>query len=237
MTSLLRDLVKQETKTSGYLLPLLDKYLDQRPAQERRGGFHPSDISYAYCPRELAALRLGAAKKKKSVNPTLHRIFDNGHYFHERMQRYVREMNIVVNDAYLNNKNGVCEEVRLDHPCGLTGNADNILTLKGQWFVTDYKSSRNDVFTNLVEPLAYHERQVVLYMGMLRSMMDLDFPLSGLIVYENKDNQQIKEFRVEWDAKNRQYFEKVVQDLELVNDAVRAGNYRLAPCQCDKCPI
>lgn len=235
--SLLRNLVKQETKTSGYLLPSLDKYLESRPPQERRGGFHPSELSYNYCPRELAALRLGVARKKKNVNAQLHRIFDNGHYFHDRMQRYAREMNIVLNHPLLNNKNGICEESQLDHPCGLTGNTDNILELSRQWYVTDYKSTKNDVFSNLVAPLAYHERQVVLYMGMLKSMIDVERPLFGLIVYENKDTQQIKEFRVEWNSTNREYFDKVVHDLELVNESVRAGNHRLAPCSCGKCPI
>lgn len=238
MASLLRDLIKQETQERGFLLPLLDKHLSERPEDERRGGFHPSELSKGFCPRELAALRLKIAKKTKKVSPQLRRIFDNGHKFHDRMQTYTREMNIVLNHPELNNpRSGLAQEARLDHEVGLTGNCDDILMIQGSWVVTDYKSSREQVFTNLVTPLKEHRNQVILYMGMIKDMVNVERPMYAVVLYENKNSQEIREFKVEWDAAAREYFAGVVAQLELVNEAIRAQNIYLAPCTCGKCPV
>lgn len=90
---------KQESATAPTLIPRVDEYLMMRPEQDRRDGrFHPSDLSYKFCPRAWALYNYhpqGLNTKKAGFKPRTYRIFDNGTGFHERTQRYFHMLGLL----------------------------------------------------------------------------------------------------------------------------------------------
>lgn len=236
--SLLRDLIVDED--SGLLVARLDDHLRDLPADERPG-WHPSELSRGFCPRQLVLLELGLIRRKVRIDPRLRRIFDNGHGFHHRIQGYVRDMGIVVRHPDIGDPDldYLCEELKLRHPCGMTGRADNLLKILRVLYLTDYKSTNDRMFSNLLKPLDSHVRQVWLYLGMFSQTMPEDltaYPLKGLIVYENKNDQTLKEFPVAWGSSGKEYFDSTVQQLEEMNAAIAEETPGAVPCTCGKCP-
>lgn len=247
MSTSLRDLIKQRdsAKTTGAssYIAMLDKHLTSAPKKPRRKGYHPSDLSYNFCPRFYALVGLDLLIRQKDVDARLQRIFDNGHGLHDRYQRYAREMGlpttvpeIVARGAKVG-KGRVAQEVRLDHPVGITGNADNVFEIDGFLEVPDYKSINTYKFKTLMEPIDYHEKQLTVYLGMVDHIFggNPPKPLRGRMIYEDKDTQDLKEFVVPWDAHHQELFASLVRYLEIVNQAVNQNTPELAPCLCGKC--
>jgi hypothetical protein len=231
-------------QTSSFIV-MLDKHLTQDEREPRRPGYHPSDLAYNFCPRLFALVGLGLLVRQKDVGPVLQRVFDNGHSLHDRYQGYTRAMGIVSTEPELvkrgkaRGKHRYAQEVRLDHPVGITGNCDDVLDLDGFIEVVDYKSINDYRFKSLMGPVDYHEKQLVVYLGMVDHIYggNPPKPLRGRMVYESKDSQQLKEFIVPWDDHSRSLFNQLVYYLEIVNQAVAQDDPFLAPClpSCGKC--
>lgn len=238
--SLLKQIVSGASAPSTVLLERLDRYNTQEDSPPRPG-WHPSELSQGYCPRHLVLRELGWIKERNRIDGRVQRIFDNGHYFHARIQKYVKDMGIVMVDEFFGDKeNGhLCEEVKLEHPCGLTGRSDNFVRLDNVLNVIDYKSIRQEQFNLLHKPLEKHAKQVWLYLGMVEALTPphlANLPIRGLLVYENKNDQSLKEFLVTWGEKGREYFDSVVEDLTAMNLAIAAEDPELVSCTCGKCP-
>lgn len=90
------EVAKPETLS---LASRIDEYLMLRPGDDRRDGhFHPSDLSYNFCPREWALYNYGAdglIVKEGGFPPKIKRVFDNGHGLHARMQRYFQMQDLL----------------------------------------------------------------------------------------------------------------------------------------------
>lgn len=247
MSTTLRDLIKQRdsanTQGPASFIAMLDRHLTSGPKKARRKGYHPSDISYNFCPRFFALVGLDLLIRRKDIDAQLQRIFDNGHSLHDRYQKYTRDMGItsevpeLVARGKKIGKKRYAQEVRLDHKVGITGNTDDILDVDQFIEVVDYKSINTYKFKMIMEPLDYHEKQLTIYMGMVFYLLDGNppKPLRGRMVYEDKDTQALKEFIVPWDAHHKDLFDSLVRYLEIVNQAVKQDTPELAPCLCGKC--
>jgi hypothetical protein len=250
--SSLRDLVRGSSAPVVASAPvvtsfidLLDRHLITAQRDPRRHGYHPSDLSYSFCPRLFALVGLGLLIRKKDVGARLQRIFDTGHALHDRYQSYTRAMGIVSTQPELVKrgkkvgKTRVAQEVRLDHPVGITGNCDDTWELDGHLEVPDYKSIADFRFKALLQPIDYHEKQLTIYLGLVDHIYGgtPPLPLRGRMVYESKETQEIKEFVVPWDDAHRDLFNTLVRYLEIVNQAVAQNDPLLAPClpSCGKC--
>jgi hypothetical protein len=83
---------------AGLAVPALDEFLmlDEDGSEDRRDGmFHPSDLSYKFCPKAWALYNFhpqGLAVKVAGIEPRLKRIFGNGHGVHDRVQGYFQKM-------------------------------------------------------------------------------------------------------------------------------------------------
>jgi hypothetical protein len=236
----LRSLVTAQSD-DGVLIGKLDEHLNARPPDDRPG-WHPSELSRGYCPRNLVLVKLGLLRVKVRNDARMQRIFDNGHYFHYRIQKYVREMGLPLRHEKLGDPelDYVCEEVKLrNERVDMRGRADNILAIGPHLYVTDYKSANKHMFDALFKPMESNVKQAWLYLGMLTDMLPADlqtYGLRGLIVYESKNDQALKEFVVPWATEGKAYYDSVVEDLAAVNDAIEAKKPGRVPCTCGKCP-
>ena len=240
-----RDRVWRDRRGTTSLIGLIDDHLKAKSTGPRRPGFHPSDMGYTFCPRFFALAGLGLVVRDRTITPQLQRIFDNGHFMHDRMNSYVRELGVltqrpeILERGMKRGRKRLALEVRLDHPVGITGNADAVLELDGFLEVGDYKSANDAVFRRLVAPLPYNERQLTVYLGMLDHLYEGDppLPLRGRFLYESKNDQSLREFIVPWDEHHQELFAQLIRYLEIVNQAVAQDTPELAPCipSCGKC--
>lgn len=242
----LRDLVTARSRsrsTTTSFIGLLDEHLTTAEQKPRRPGFHPSQLSYDFCPRFYTLLGLGLLIGIKVIDARLQRIFDNGHALHDRYQKYTRDMGIVFDHPVLKRRGKrvgrqkFAQEVRLDHPVGITGNCDDVLFVDGFLEVVDYKSINPQRFGALLAPTESHEKQLTIYVGLMSHLFDgrPPRPLRGRMVYEDKSTQALKEFIVPWDDDHRAWFDQLIEYLEIVNQAVEQDTPELAPCTCGKC--
>lgn len=157
------------------LLKSIDDHLEKRnsPEIKKVGGFHPSYTNQ--CSRYWYYLFEGT-EMTTAFRPQTYRIFDNGHAVHDRLYGYLREIGILVE-----------EEIPVTHDDPpIEGTADGIIDLDGHKLI-ELKSISNEGFHYRKlhnKPKDDHFRQAQIYMRCL----NLD---SGLVIYENKNNQEI----------------------------------------------
>jgi CRISPR/Cas system-associated exonuclease Cas4 (RecB family) len=177
--------------------------------------FHPSE--FHDCVRKLAYKYYGVEGKRK-ITPDLQRIFDNGHFMHERYTDYFTNMGIIYGvwecaNPMCKEKYGKKEKYGIQkrgepcEKCGCTeykynevnvvdkehwfsGHVDCIFQLSKDFHVVDFKSMNSRLFSQLKEPLEKHVIQITIYLWIL------DFE-SGFLLYENKDTQKIKLYEIE----------------------------------------
>lgn len=173
-----------------------------RPPRVRTATFSASGAGRCLRERQLAFLGLPQApNSEKTMN-----IFANGDYVHLRhqvaglMEGYLQAAEVPVLNVTYN----------------LTGTMDGKLDNGG---LAEYKSINSRGFAGVCSygPKNEHLGQVSSYL----LAGDLDF---AQILYENKDTQELKEFRVGRDEKR---IAEVVQELEQLNEAT--DSRRLLP--------
>lgn len=187
--------------------------------------FHPSawdgchrKIAYEYY-EAIGAITLDQSTHK--IDPQLERIFDNGHFMHDRWGIYLEKAGILKGkwrcQNWLahsspkiygdNNTTGIprpdkCEcgsdkfkYVELgyfDEETNWSGHVDAIVMTDGDDILVDFKTMNPFQFNSLKAPLPKHLTQMQIY-----------FHLSGLkygkFIYEDKGSQKVKEFDVERD--------------------------------------
>jgi hypothetical protein len=192
------------------LIALLDRHLIKKAAVQQenstraKGVIHPSQIHS--CPKAIVFSIIEAAGQSP-VPPKLTRIFDNGHYVHDRIQKYLIDAGLIPKD-----KNGrYMVEVGLrSDSLNISGSADGIVEIDGKRYVLEIKSINGNSFSSLREPKEEHVIQVNCYMLVLG--------LEGaVILYENKDNQEMKEFFVK---KDKKVCDWIIERCNEVNEAL-----------------
>lgn len=178
------ELVK--AKNQHWFITSLNEYLDSdRSFREPDGYFHPSSMSYRIaqeCDR-FAQFSLWV-NTASSIFAKTRRIFDVGSDMHLRYQRYFAEMGILVE----------AEKEVLSEQYHVTGHLDAIIKkpFSEQLVVVELKSINTTDFNNITRPKYEHEIQLKLYMG-------VEGIGEGIVVYEDKNDQNIKVFDYEHD--------------------------------------
>ena len=205
------------------LLKSIDDHLEQRnaPTVKKVGGFHPSYTNQ--CARYWYYLFEGT-EMTTIFRPQTYRIFDNGHAVHERLYSYLREMGILV-----------AEEIPVTHDDPpIEGTADGIIDLDGHKLI-ELKSISNEGFHYRKlhnKAKDDHFRQAQIYMRCL------DLP-SGLVIYENKNNQEILPIFIERDdAFIDKLFKKYKGIYEaFLNQEIPAQPYKRSSAKCADCAL
>lgn len=179
------------------IIPKIEEFLISRPDDERADGcFHPSELSK--CPRIIYESFLKLIPKEEKI-PVVERIFDNGKDVHLRIQAYLKLCGILLSS-----------EVELyNEEFNICGSADGIIELGGVLGVVEIKSINLNQFITLFTPKKSHVEQLNIYMYCLMQCYPVDATKYksdqfnnldwGIILYECKDNQRMKEFFISYD--------------------------------------
>ncbi len=186
----LSNLIKQNSKSDpriALFLSKIDKYFIEwnRERQAKRPGmFHASSIiSDKFCPR-AAYWDLIDRKEDEPLKPSTIRIFANGVSAHEKYQEMFRKMGIA---RYI-------EQPFYSKFLDLCGTPDAIIDFFGVLCGVEIKTVNTNAFYKLSSPPknAYAQSQVYMYL--------LGIP-HFVIFCENKNDQNIKLFLIDFDLK------------------------------------
>lgn len=183
------------------IIEAIDQYLKSRPRKWRKDRcFHPSAL---HLPAKALYDHYMGRDGERELDPRTLRIFDNGSTVHERIQGYLKDAGLLV-QAEVPVKNEQYE---------IFGHADGIVRLNGVEGVLELKSINAFGFHNLYEPKADHVVQVNTYMFCLAMPR-------AVLVYECKDDQELKEFFLKRDDT---ILQPILAKIRLVQSWVRHG--------------
>jgi len=164
-----------------FLRELIDKfYLDKQRDKEQHH-FYITDAGR--CARSLFFKFKNVPRKEMEANVL--RLFDHGDHIHQLIMKpllSIREIQVVA------------AEVKIPPQELISGRADAIISDGKDLYVLDIKSMNSMIFKNLIEPKEENIDQIQLYLHYFK------IP-KGILLYVNKDNQQLKDFIVSYDKK------------------------------------
>lgn len=176
---------------------------EDRPVSQSIGKFYPSSVGK--CNRAIVYQMLGYPQKKKDLKSYL--ILENGTYFHDRAEKFFKESGYLIaselplKDARLHISGrldlvmkNTMKERETQTPI-LLRDANNAVVYDGfaeDVMIVELKSISSSGFERLGnKPKPEHEDQLMLYMEMT-GIKD------GKLFYENKNDQTMREFDVEY---------------------------------------
>lgn len=155
-----------------------------RTGFKQKKGFAPSDTNK--CARRMVYLLRGV-HVVDTIDPRTRRVFDTGHSMHARFNDYFKEMGIL--------KENELELWNISPP--IHAFLDNIIDVDGEDIVVELKSIGDIGFENRLKygkPKAEHIQQIQIYLHLT------GIP-RGLVIYENKNDQNVAIFEVVADPK------------------------------------
>lgn len=205
-SSMLAKMVKRaKARKFDPLRPLLDEYLLTRAASSNRfleppftdlterprppGRISPSSVGGC---QKRAAFKFLGAKGFTKIDPDLQLIFDDGNWRHLKWGWTFLDMEAVLGKEKF-------EVVSLEEdvsyrPLYVAGSLDAVVNIGGKKWVVDFKGANlfswNETYMKN-EPKVDHIWQLILYMKARRVRR-------GMLVYENKNSQEIKVYVVEF---------------------------------------
>ncbi len=184
------------------LKELIDKfYLDQQrdKNQER---FYITDAGK--CNRAIFFKFKNAPRKK--LEPRILRIFDHGEQFHRNIFNILYRLKI-----------GVTTEIPIPAQEIVSGRADAILCIKNENYVLDIKSINSSVFKSMTGPKEENYYQIQLYLHFFQIK-------KGIILYIDKDQQEFKEFIVEY---NPEICQRLLDNFKVIQKKIESNTVPL----------
>lgn len=199
------------------LKELIDKfYLDQQRDRQQTH-FYISDAGK--CPRAVFFKFKNAPREK--MDARILRIFERGEHLHRNIFNILYRLKI-----------GVTTEIPIPAQEIISGRADAILCVNNENYVLDIKSMNSMVFRKLTAPKEENAQQLQLYMHYFNIK-------KGILLYIDKDRQELKEFIVHYDANLVQSLLGGLEELkkQIESDTVPPtipeypGNWQCKYCQ------
>jgi len=183
------------------LIKAIDEYLQARPKDERaKHCFHPSSLHKSA--KELYH-HYRSGDNNQKFEPRILRIFDNGHAVHDRLQSYLSDIGILIQT-----------EVPVENEkYEIKGHTDGVIEINGAEGILEIKSMNANQFYSLYEPKSEHLIQANVY------MFCTDIPRACLL-YECKDNQELKEFYIKQDPN---ILNPILEKIRSVQKHIKAG--------------
>ena len=127
------------------------------------------------------------------------RVFDNGNHVHSRLMSILyRSSDIRV----------VAGEIKIPDNPKILGTCDAIVGIDEENFILDFKSINSRGFSYLDEEKPDHKVQLLLYLFYFKIR-------KGYIIYENKDDQSLKEFLVDSETpENKELISQIFAKLD-----------------------
>lgn len=118
---------------------------------------------------------------RQAVEARIMRIFEAGEHIHRNIFNILYRLRI-----------GVTTEIKIPDQELVSGRADAILCINNENYVLDIKSMNSFIFRKLEQPKEDNVYQIQLYLHYFNIK-------KGILLYIDKDQQEIKEFFVEYD--------------------------------------
>lgn len=164
-----------------FLKDLIDKFYLDRQKDKEQHHFYVTDAGK--CGRALFFKFKNVPRKEIEAN--ILRLFDHGDHIHQLIMKpllSIREIHVVA------------AEVKIPPQELISGRADAIISDGEDLYVLDIKSMNSMIFNKLTEAKEENIDQIQLYLHYFK------IP-KGILLYVNKDTQQLKDFIVEYDKK------------------------------------
>ena len=189
----------------AFMDEMLKQYTQRKARVRGKGEFHPSQLFG--CERAIWLSVLGAPSNAPcSATDELrkHLIFSMGDSVHLRWQTILTLVGV------LEKAEVPVENKKYD----LIGHCDGILNINGERMALEIKSINSMGFSRLTEPKEDHVRQVSIYMDCL----GLE---KGIILYENKDRHEVKEYVIKKSKKVVREYKQVIDRVKIaINENV-----------------
>ena len=163
------------------LKELIDKFYLDRQKDKEQHHFYITDAGK--CGRALFFKFKNVPRKEIEAN--ILRLFDHGDHIHQLIMKpllSIKEIHVVA------------AEVNIPPQEMISGRADAIISDGKSLYVLDIKSMNSMIFNKLTEPKEENVDQLQLYLHYFK------IP-KGILLYVNKDNQQLKDFIIDYDKK------------------------------------
>ena len=193
----IRSISKKNPRKSGkrtknqdrWLLKSIDNVLGRKNSPPYKGKFYPSNFGNP-CDKYLY-LAYNGLLDWDTIKPRIQRIFDHGGTFETRMKKYLEKANLYIDDEV---------SIKYEDP-PISGRIDFIITHeKHKEALLELKTIKDEDFKELKEtPKHEHLIQLQIYLN----ITNRDY---GVVLYENKNDQNFKAFKVDRD-------EQVWQDI------------------------
>jgi len=174
-------------------------YLDKQEDREQHH-FYISDAGK--CARSIFFKFKNVPKKEMEAR--ILRLFEHGDYIHQLILRPLLSMRGV---------HVVSSEINIPPQELISGRADIVISDGKNLYVVDIKSMNSMVFRKLEEPKEEHINQLQLYLHYLD-------PKKGILIYVNKDNQELKEFQIDYNPK---IAKKLLAQLKTLKTKIEAN--------------
>jgi CRISPR/Cas system-associated exonuclease Cas4 (RecB family) len=159
------------------LKELIDKFYLENQRNKEQTRFYITDAGK--CPRAVFFKFKNAPKEP--MDARIMRIFEHGENIHRSIFNVLYRLRI-----------GVVTEVQIPSQEIISGRADAILCIGNENYVLDIKSMNSMIFRKLQEPKIENVYQIQLYLHYFNIK-------KGILLYIDKDQQEMKEFFVDYD--------------------------------------
>ncbi len=160
------------------LKELIDEFYEEQQKNKEQTKFYITDAGK--CPRAVFFKFKNAPREP--MDARILRIFEHGEHIHRNIFNVLYRLRI-----------GVTTEISIPQQEIISGRADAILCINNENYVLDIKSMNSMIFRNLAQPKEENVYQIQLYLH----YFDIK---KGILLYIDKDQQNIKEFVVDYDA-------------------------------------
>ncbi|UZE93161.1 MAG: PD-(D/E)XK nuclease family protein [Candidatus Nealsonbacteria bacterium] len=194
-------------------------YLDRQKDRERTR-FYITDAGK--CPRAIFYKFKKAPKE--DMEARILRLFEHGDYIHQLIMKPLLSLRKI---------HVVASEVNIPPKELIAGRADAIISDGKDLYIVDIKSMNSMIFRNLKEPKVENVDQLQLYLHFFKVS-------KGILLYVNKDSQELKEFLVDYDKNRARGLLKKLTELKRKIDSniipSQLADYPLS-WQCRYCPF
>ena len=201
-----------------WLVKTLEDKLKKQPYPSRGGKFYPSILS-SPCDRYVY-LAFNGLMPGSPIAANVRRIFDCGDYLGYRYSKYFKDMNLWIDEE---------KSVSLADP-PIAGRYDFIIhhEVYGQT-VVELKSINDKGFKALItDPKPDHFLQLQIYLNLLQLE-------HGIVLYENKNDQQVKCFEV---RRSKEVWEQILEKCDRIRRMVNLPSICTGEkyCRCKEVP-
>ena len=180
------------------LKELISQYYSELKKDREQRHFYVTDAGK--CPR--AVFFKFKKAPAEAMEPRILMMFDHGDHIHQLIMKPlfgVRSIHVVA------------AEINIPPQELIAGRADAIISDGKELYVLDIKSINGQIFKSLNVPKEEHINQIQLYLHFFKQK-------KGILLYVNKDTQDLKEFFIDYDSKIAEGLLKELSDLKAKID-------------------